>query len=103
MDKSTNGRKIAAKFVKSCLMAGIPLSEAYLFGSYAKGSQKKHSDIDIALVGNSFGKNIIDNAKQTALISFDFPLVEVHHFSNTEFCSDDPFIMEIKSTGLKIY
>lgn len=103
MGKRTDGKKIASSFVKGCLSAGIPLSEAYLFGSWAKGYQKDYSDIDIALVGDSFGKNIIDNAKQTALVNFDFPEVEVHHFSSAEFRSDDPFVMEIKSTGLKIY
>ncbi len=84
-------------------MTGIPLSEAYLFGSWAKGYQNNHSDIDIALIKDSFGKNIIDNATKTALVNFDFPRIEVHHFSSAEFCSDDPFVIEIKSTGFNIY
>ncbi len=103
MDKKANGKRIAAEFVKSCLTAGIPLSEAYLFGSWAKGLQKEHSDIDIALVGDSFGKNIIYNASQTAMVNYDFPQVEIHHFSSDEFCSSDPFVKEIRRTGLKIY
>lgn len=30
--------------------AGISIEKAYLFGSYAKGEQTKHSDIDIMIV-----------------------------------------------------
>jgi uncharacterized protein len=103
MDKTTNGKKIAEYFIKSCIESGIPVLEAYLFGSWAKGSAMDFSDIDVAIVSDSFGKNIIENTKQTALINYNFPDVEVHHFSRSEFKSGDPFINEIKRTGIKIY
>ena len=102
MDKTADGKQIAGYFIKACIDSGIPLSEAYLFGSYVKGNANTNSDIDIALVSNSFGKNIIENSKQTALINFEFPDVEVHHFSPSEFIVNDPFINEIKRSGLKI-
>ncbi len=102
MDKTTDGKQIAGFFIKACVDNGIPVSEAYLFGSWVKGKANANSDIDIALVSNSFGKNIIENTRQTALINFEYPDVEVHHFAPDEFITNDPFINEIKRTGLKI-
>ena len=103
MDKRANGKELARLFIQACIENGIPLSEAYLFGSWAKGQPDDISDIDIALISGSFGKNIIINTRQTALINYRFPDVEVHHFSPEEFYSDDTFINEIKRTGIKIY
>ena len=103
MDKKPNGKKIAMLFINACIQNGISISEAYLFGSWVKGKQDKWSDIDIALVANSFSRNIIENTRQTALINYQYPDIEVHHFSTTDFSLSDPFINEIKRTGIKIY
>ncbi len=102
MVNRTNATEIARKFTETCLERGIPVSEAFLFGSFAKGNATINSDIDLALIADSFGKNIIVNTKQTALINYMFPDVEVHHFNTEEFNSDDPFINEIKRTGIKV-
>jgi len=103
MDKTTDGKQIAIFFVKACIDSGIPIIEGYLFGSWVKGKANAYSDVDIALISNSFGKNIIENSRQTALINFEYPDVEVHHFSPDEFITNNPFINEIKRTGIKIY
>ena len=103
MDTKTNGKEIALLFVNACIQEGISISEAYLFGSWVKGKQDKWSDIDVALVANSFSRNIIENSKQTALINYLYPDIEVHHFSPDEFNLSDPFVNEIKRTGIKIY
>jgi predicted nucleotidyltransferase len=103
MDKNTDTRKIAEDFVKACIQKGIPVKSAILFGSCVKGTNNKDSDIDIALIADSFGKNIINNARQTASVIYEYYDVEVHHFSPDEFESDDRFVKEIKKTGIKIY
>jgi uncharacterized protein len=103
MDKKSNGKKIAMLFINACIQNGIPVSEAYLFGSWVNGKQDKWSDIDVALVANSFGRNIIENTKQTALINYQYSDIEVHHFSIDDFSLSDPFINEIKRTGIKIF
>jgi uncharacterized protein len=103
MDKKPNGKEIALLFINACIQNGISISEAYLFGSWVKGKQDMWSDIDLALVANSFSRNIIDNTKQTALINYQYPDIEVHHFSIDDFSLSDPFINEIKRTGVKIY
>lgn len=44
---------------------GIKVSKAILFGSYAKGTAKPESDIDIAIVSTQFGRN---NIKEMMLL-----------------------------------
>jgi len=52
----------AKKFVNEVISFGIPISSAYLFGSYSKGSPNKWSDIDICIVSPKFGKDYFDEA-----------------------------------------
>ena len=101
-DKST-AINIAKEFVETCNKNGIPVFSAYLFGSYAKGLQHEYSDIDLALVSDLFTINYLDNNHKTALINWKFPDIEIHHFNTQVFTNDDPFINEIKRTGIKIY
>ncbi len=48
---------IANKYVGEVVKAGIPVSAAYLFGSYAKGNSNFYSDIDVCIVSEKFGKD----------------------------------------------
>lgn len=48
---STGEAKLVAKnYVKLLKQKGLKFTKVYLFGSYAKGEQHKHSDIDIAVL-----------------------------------------------------
>lgn len=49
------------KFLLLISESGIPVSNAILFGSYAKGNENIDSDIDIAIVSSKFGR---DNLKE---------------------------------------
>jgi len=50
-------KDISKKFVEAVKRKGIPVSSAYLFGSYAKGNAKSYSDIDICIVSPKLGRN----------------------------------------------
>ncbi len=102
MADKTTAINIARQFVNACREQGVPVFSAWLFGSYAKGQEHKYSDIDVALVSDLFTINFIDNNHKTALINYQFPDIEVHHFNTQIFSKDDPFINEIKRTGVKI-
>ena len=52
-----NIKKIANKYVSEVVKSGIPVSAAYLFGSYAKGISNMYSDIDICIISPKFGKD----------------------------------------------
>jgi len=51
---------IAKKYIARVKKSGIPVSAAYLFGSFAKGVEKKYSDIDICVISPVFGKDYFE-------------------------------------------
>ncbi|MBN1472782.1 MAG: nucleotidyltransferase domain-containing protein [Syntrophaceae bacterium] len=53
------------RYINLLKQEGIDVSRAILFGSYAKGTAKPESDIDIAIVSSQFGKN---NLKEMMLL-----------------------------------
>jgi len=53
------------RYIDLLKQEGIDVSQAILFGSYAKGTAKPESDIDIAIVSSQFGKN---NLKEMMLL-----------------------------------
>ena len=56
-----------------------------LFGSYAKGTQREDSDIDIAIITD------------------DIYRIEPHIISVTDYENDEtPFVVEVKNTGIKV-
>ena len=79
----------------------MPIEAVYLFGSYAKGTANKDSDIDVALVVNSFDGDYFDIIPQIWLLreSIDFR-IEPHVIArNTDYAG---FLNEIQRTGILI-
>lgn len=102
MDTETDKKII--KFVLSVKELYSRVIKAYLFGSYARRLNKKHSDIDVALIF----KNLTDDEKfelQVQLLilasSFD-SRIEPHLISTKDIEDENPFAMEILKTGVEI-
>jgi len=91
---------LAQNFLNDCLLLGIKIEKAILFGSIAKNKQTENSDLDVALVSNMFGKNFNTNNKMTSKINIKYPNIEIHHFNNDYFTISNPFIDEISKTGI---
>jgi predicted nucleotidyltransferase len=49
-------KKIIARYIGELEKLGIEVSQVILYGSYARGKPKEHSDIDIAVVSPAFSK-----------------------------------------------
>lgn len=78
------------------------LSQAFLFGSYAKGNDKEDSDIDLALIIKSSDD---DFSIQLKLMKFrrKFDLrIEPHLIKESDFNSTNPFAYEILTSGIEI-
>ncbi|MBI5300415.1 MAG: nucleotidyltransferase domain-containing protein [Deltaproteobacteria bacterium] len=82
------------------------VSKVILFGSYATGSAKSHSDIDLVIVSPDFRKKsemeILENLSRIAAkVS---PLLEVLAMTPEDLKSPDPrsFSYQVKRTGLSI-
>ncbi len=81
----------------------IHIVRAVLFGSWANGTNREYSDIDVALVSDDFeGTRFYDNMKlmEAALkVGTD---IETHPFRPEDFTEDNPFVKEILSYGIEV-
>jgi predicted nucleotidyltransferase len=96
---------IANEFVLAILAKGFPLKKAILFGSYVRNEQHKLSDIDMALVADEFiGVGYFDMLHfiDVKISSRKYTDIEPHTFSTAWFEQGDPFIDEIKRTGIEL-
>lgn len=82
----------------------INIQAVYLFGSCVTSLNNEWSDIDVAIVSDSFeGFPPADNErilKKTKKIN---RMIEPHPFRISDFVDDNPFVHEIRTKGLKIY
>jgi len=78
------------------------IKAVYLFGSYAKGTNTDDSDIDIAVVLES-NIDTIDLMVDLMMLTQNIDLrIEPHPIKISDFETGNPFVDEIKSTGLKV-
>jgi predicted nucleotidyltransferase len=96
--------KLAEKFAREIKREGIHLRKAILFGSHAKKTSHKNSDIDIALVADEFAGFVFNdlNFFIKTIIKKPYLRIQVQTFSTKYFKKGDPFIDEIKRTGIEI-
>lgn len=82
----------------------FPVSEAYIYGSYAKGNFRQNSDIDVCIVSEKY--NLMDD-KIVALLwnktrQVDYR-IEPYGFLTEDFQDAcNPMASEIKKTGIRI-
>lgn len=83
---------------------GIPFSRLIVFGSQAKGTAKKWSDIDVCVVSNQFGKDRHSERVGLMLVRDDRLLdIEPHPFSPEDLADKyDPLASEIRKYGIQV-
>lgn len=92
-----------AKAFTELLRSEMNIKNVYIYGSAAKGRVTEDSDIDIAVVGDDFiGDPIEDTFKLMKLRRKVDIRIEPHPFKSSEFNKSDPFVREILLTGIKI-
>jgi len=81
----------------------IKIKSAYLFGSHVSGRAVSGSDIDLAIVSDSFtGFKFRDRQKLNPyLLKFNSD-IEIHPYSPDEFRLSFPFVKEIVRKGIRI-
>jgi len=104
MDKIPDRIKtILDSYVAALRKSDIPIDSAFLFGSYSKGTPDEWSDIDIALVSDSFtGDRISDRDRIRTFTRHVSSLIEVIPFARSDFNEGNPFAREIMRTGIRI-
>jgi uncharacterized protein len=90
-------------YLRALAQSNVPIQEAVLFGSYAKGVANEWSDIDIALVSEVFtGDRIVDKDKIRKITLSVSSSIEVIPFSPGDFNSQNPLAKEIMKNGVKL-
>ena len=78
-----------------------------LFGSYAKGTNKPHSDVDLLIVADLPGNPTSHHRRARQLVAGCFPRIDVVFASPQEVAQADaarsPFLLSILSTGVVMY
>ena len=96
--------RLVGNYAKEILVYGIDLKKVYLFGSYAKNSQRDWSDIDVALVSDNFsgfGFKDLDLLGNVSIQSEYIP-IQTKFYNTKYFKKSDPFVEEILKTGIEI-
>jgi predicted nucleotidyltransferase len=100
LDKATV-REIAAKYAEEVRKVLNP-SAVILFGSYVNGTPHEWSDIDIAVIINSFDGNWLETASMLCGMSWNISLdIEPHLLDET--CDKSGFVEHVLNTGEVIY
>jgi predicted nucleotidyltransferase len=108
MAKKTNLNKKQLKeirhYEKKLISAGIPVDKIILFGSSAKGTTGKWSDLDLCVVSKIFGHNrFYERLKLIKLLDNESINIEPHPF-DTNSLNDkwDPLAYEIRKYGISL-
>ena len=74
-----------------------------LFGSCVKNNATERSDIDIAVVSETFGNDYSNNFARLTVIAYGINVeIEPHPFTLESWNDITPFISEIKKTGVAL-
>ena len=96
--------KIVRRFAKKLKREKFPFSSVYFFGSRARGTNHKDSDIDVAVISPKFRNRFGRNYKKL----WDFRdavdnRIEFHGFTEKDFKNNaDPLAYEIRKTGIRV-
>jgi len=89
-------------YINQLKMSYSDLRKVYIFGSFVKGSSRKDSDIDMALVFDDV-KDTFDRQVQLMKIRREYDSrIEPHVFRLADFTKSHPLAAEIMSTGIEV-
>ncbi|OGU15751.1 MAG: nucleotidyltransferase [Ignavibacteria bacterium GWB2_35_12] len=100
---SSEIKELIHKFIDELEATNIHVQKAVLFGSYARGTNDKWSDIDLAIVSDNFvGNRYYDNEKiRKAKFAVSYEL-EPLTYRPEEFNESNPFVREILRHGINV-
>ena len=95
---------IVHDYAREIQSRGVNLRNVILYGSFAKGTQHEWSDIDVALVADEFTGFAFDDCDLFPYVGIKKPYIriEAKTYPTDYFQESDPFIEEIKNTGIEI-
>lgn len=106
MVKKTIPKKIKSEiagYIQVLKKDHLPITKVILFGSYAKGKQRKDSDVDLCIISPKF-KNAFEAMQYlwAKRLKDSGITIEPIGFSPKDFRDNSPLVHEIKETGVEI-
>lgn len=91
-------------FMKRMKEAGISYKKVILFGSYARGTARSWSDIDLCVISDEFGKDRHSERVRLMHIKDDETLdIEPHPYNTRDLANKwDPLASEIRKYGVSL-
>lgn len=92
--------EVLKRYIQELRKNNIPIQEAMIFGSYAKGTPREESDIDVALISSAFTGDRFEDRRR--IIPFRRKIdsrIEPIPFRPEDFQQDGNLVDEIKRTG----
>ncbi len=105
---TAEAEQISKKYAEYLRQNHFPFEHVYLFGSFAKGSSRAESDIDIAVISKKFDESDVkkwfENRFELGKLRLNIDLrIEPHGLSPEEFEDGDSIMADqIKRHGIKI-
>ena len=104
MDKIPQSIQIIIEDYLTELSKIIPIQKAILFGSYAKGTTHRYSDVDIAIFSDYFkGMSRVDGIHFLLLSAMDYDMdIEPQSFTMDDYYEPVGLVEEILKTGIEL-
>lgn len=97
-------KKITSAYRLRLEKAGIPVERMILFGSYARGTERADSDIDICVVSPILGKDEMMELGKLSFLKWKLDnRIEAHPVSSKDYKKiATPFISEVQKYGVEV-
>ena len=94
--------KVVGRFIK-LVSKEKRLLTVFVYGSHAKGSAGKWSDIDLAVVSNDFEEDLFEERIRLMKLAQEIDeRIEPVPFRPEDFIGADPLVNEIRKSGVQI-
>ena len=98
-------RSVIQRFVEAVRREGIRVDKVILYGSYSRGAEREHSDIDVAIVSRDWGKDPVEEGMRLFVIAGKVDSrIEPVPISLESYEKDTwvPLIYEIREKGVEV-
>jgi predicted nucleotidyltransferase len=101
-DRKDSLNKVITSFLDE-IQKKYRIDNAYLYGSFAKGTSNKWSDIDIAIVSSDFSDDLFDDRLSLMRLAATIDdRIEPRPFRRNLFNRNDPLADEIQKNGIRL-
>jgi len=94
--------ELARQYLAYLKLNNIDVQQAFIFGSYAKNSFHKDSDIDLAIVLKNLSNSFLMQVELMKLSRKIDTRIEPHPYDESDFNTSNPYANEILKQGIPV-